>query len=51
MNSQTSFYCGNYVEEAVKALDNAEKLGYEKLKARHIADVSGLMNRCVLSIE
>lgn len=49
--SQTSFYCENYVEEAVKALDNAEKLGYEQLKKRHIADVSELMNRCVLSIE
>ncbi|MGN0688294.1 MAG: glycosyl hydrolase family 95 catalytic domain-containing protein [Oscillospiraceae bacterium] len=49
--SETSFYCENYVEEAVKALDKAEKLGYDKLKERHIADVSELMNRCVLSIE
>ena len=49
--SETSFYCENYVEDAVKALDKAEKLGYDKLKGRHIADISELMNRCVLSIE
>lgn len=51
MTSQTSFYCDNYLEEAVKALDQAEKLGYEELKKRHVADVSELMNRCILSIE
>lgn len=49
--SETSFYCENYVEEAVKALDEAEKLGYDQLKKRHTADVLELMNRCVLSIE
>lgn len=51
MTSQTSFYCDNYLEEAVKTLDQAEKLGYEELKKRHAADVSELMNRCILSIE
>lgn len=51
MTSQTSFYCENYIEEAVNALNSAEKLGYEELKIRHTADVSRLMNRCVLSIE
>lgn len=51
MTSQTSFYCDNYLEEAVKTLDQAEKLGYEELKKRHVADVSELMNRCILSIE
>ncbi len=51
MTCETSFYCENYVDEAVKVLDKAEKLGYDKLKKRHIADVSGLMNRCVLTIE
>lgn len=49
--SETDFYCENYVEEAVKTLDKAEKLGYNELKKRHIKDVSELMNRCVLSIE
>ena len=49
--SETGFYCENFVAEAIKALDNAEKLGYEELKKRHIADVLELMNRCVLSIE
>ena len=49
--SQTSFYCEDYVADAVATLDKAEALGYEKLKERHIADVSELMNRCVLELE
>ncbi len=49
--SQTDYYCKDYVEDAVRILDEAEKLGYEKLKQRHIRDVSELMNRCTLSIE
>lgn len=49
--SQTSFYCKDFVADAVKTIDEAEKLGYAKLKERHIADVSELMNRCTLSIE
>ncbi|MBO7532160.1 MAG: glycoside hydrolase N-terminal domain-containing protein, partial [Lachnospiraceae bacterium] len=49
--SQTEFYCKDYVADAVKTIDDAEKLGYAKLKERHIADVSELMNRCTLSIE
>ncbi len=48
--SQTSFYCDNYIEDAVDMLDKAEKLGYEELKNRHMKDVSSLMNRCVLAI-
>ena len=49
--SQTDFYCEGYVEDAVRILDNAEQLGYETLKARHMDDVSKLMNRCRLSID
>ncbi|MBP5553567.1 MAG: glycoside hydrolase family 95 protein [Lachnospiraceae bacterium] len=49
--SQTDYYCKDYVEDAVKTLDEAEKLGYEALKERHIRDVSELMKRCILSIE
>lgn len=49
--SQTDYYCKDYVEDAVKTLDAAEKLGYEALKERHISDVSELMNRCKLEIE
>lgn len=51
ITSQTDFYCENYVEEAVKYLDQAEKLGFDALKDRHIKDVSNLMNRCILAIE
>ena len=51
ITSQTQFYCDDYVEDAVKTLDNAEHLGYEMLKQRHIDDVAGLMNRCRLSID
>ena len=49
--SQTEFYCKDFVADAVKTIDEAEKLGYAKLKERHIADVSELMNRCTLSVE
>ena len=49
--SQTEFYCKDFVADAVKTIDDAEKLGYAKLKERHIKDVSELMNRCTLSIE
>ena len=49
--SQTDYYCKDYVGDAVRILDEAEKLGYEKLKQRHVRDVSELMNRCRLSIE
>ena len=51
ITSQTDYYCKNYVEDAVRILDEAEKSGYETLKERHIRDVSELMNRCRLSIE
>ena len=51
VTSQTEFYCKDFVADAVKTIDDAEKLGYAKLKERHIADVSELMNRCTLSIE
>ncbi|MBO4883438.1 MAG: glycoside hydrolase family 95 protein [Lachnospiraceae bacterium] len=49
--SQTEFYCKDFVADVVKTIDDAEKLGYAKLKERHIKDVSELMNRCTLSIE
>ena len=51
MASQTSFYCGDYVNDTVKTLDAAEKLGYEELKKRHTTDISALMSRCTLEIE
>ena len=51
LTSQTQFYCEDYVEDAVRILDQAEQLGYETLKQRHVNDVAGLMSRCRLSIE
>lgn len=49
--AQTSFYCENPFEAAVKILDSAEEKGFEKLKERHIADFSEIMNRCKLNID
>ena len=49
--SQTDFYSADPVADAVRTLDEAEKLGYEMLKARHAADVQELMDRCTLEIE
>ncbi len=49
--SQTSFYSEDPLGDVIRTLDDAEKLGYDALKARHTADVQALMNRCVLSIE
>ena len=51
ITSETSFYRESYLEETVKILDHAERLGFNELKKRHISDVSELMSRCVLSIE
>ena len=48
--SQTDFYCENPVEDVVKTLDEAERLGYEQLKTRHVSDIEELMNRCRLEI-
>ncbi len=49
--SQTEFYSDDPVSDAVRTLDEAEKLGYDKLRERHIKDVSDLMSRCSLKIE
>lgn len=51
MASQTSFYSEDCLNDAVSALDAAEKLGYDELKKRHIDDVSSLTSRCTLEIE
>ena len=46
--------CDLYGMDAVrlseKRLDEAVRMGYEALYARHIADVRGLMEQCVLSL-
>ncbi len=40
----------NPTEKVVARLENALKLGYEKLLARHVADFSSLMNRAELDL-
>ena len=49
--SQTDFYNDDPVADAVRTLDEAERLGYGKLKDRHEDDMQGLMDRCRLEIE
>ncbi len=49
-SAQTSFYCDDPLDAVLKRIDNACKTGYEKLRERHIADISEIMNRCVLKI-
>ena len=46
----TTFRCENPEEEVLSRLAEAQRLGYERLKERHTADVRELMERCVLEI-
>ncbi len=48
---ETSFYSEDPLSEVLKTLDQAVQTGYDRIKERHIQDVTGLMNRCVLSLE
>lgn len=49
--SQTDFREKDYIAEALKRLDAAEKTGYESIKREHIADMEALMNRCELTVD
>ncbi len=49
--AETSFDCGDPLDEVIRRLDNAEKLGYRQLKERHISEFTGIMNRCKLKID
>lgn len=49
--SQTTFYSEAFIIDAVERLENAEKLGYETLKQRHINDITALTSACSLSID
>ena len=46
----TSFREEDPVKAALADLDRAEKLGYEELKARHLADFTPIMDRCALRL-
>ena len=48
---QTDFYTDHPGEDAMKALDEAEKKGFDLLKKRHTEDFSAYMDRCVLELE
>lgn len=50
IGSETDFYFENPLQVILERFDKAEELGYDKLKKKHINDVSSLMNRCILSI-
>ena len=46
----TSFRRDDPVQAALDDLDRAEKLGYDALKARHLADFTPIMDRCELHL-
>ena len=46
----TSFRRDDPVQAALDDLDRAEKLGYDALKARHLADFTPIMDRCALHL-
>ncbi len=51
VSCETSFFYDDPLKEAVSRLDNAEKLGYDELKERHVCAFSKIMNACKLNLE
>lgn len=49
-SAETSFYCDDPLKAVIGRLDEAEKLGYEVLRRRHVKDFSEIMARCRLDI-
>lgn len=49
--SETSFYNDNPKEQVLTWLDDAQKLGYDRLKENHLADFTSYMKRCELKLE
>lgn len=47
---ETDFYSDNPLAEVISRLDNAEKIGFDAVRSRHIKDFSEIMNRCRLSV-
>ena len=47
----TSFYEPDPLQACLRRLDEAERAGYEALRAEHIRDFSGRMDACVLELE
>ena len=50
-SAESDFYCGEPLKAVLGRLDNGEKLGYEKLRKKHIEDISEIMSRCTLKID
>ncbi len=50
-SAEADFYCGEPLKAVLGRLDNGEKLGYEKLRKKHIEDISEIMSRCTLKID
>ena len=48
---ETDFYCDDPKNAVLERLENAEKLGLEKLRERHINDFEPVMSSCRLNIE
>lgn len=46
----TSFRYEDPVQAALDMLDAAEPIGYDALKARHLADITPIMDRCALKL-
>ena len=49
--AHTTFYVEDPLEECLKDLDKAERIGYETLKKRHINDITALTGACELMLE
>ena len=49
-SAETSFYSDDPLKAVLDRVSQAESLGYEKLRARHIGDFAPIMDRCRLHI-
>ncbi len=50
VTSRTTYYSEDPRADALRIMNRAEELGYERLKERHVADLSELTGRCRLEI-
>ncbi|MBQ8616608.1 MAG: glycoside hydrolase family 95 protein [Clostridia bacterium] len=49
--SATSYRFDDLLEECLSKLDAAAKVGYDAVKTAHLADMQGIMERCMLTLE
>lgn len=50
-SAETDFFSDDPLSSVIERLDKAQTLGYEALRERHTADLSEIMERCVLELE